>query len=55
MNQKSIGKLLSYQPMNFKDLKKKSHEPKVLRLLLNVCDFQKELIPYTLGYGFKNL
>jgi hypothetical protein len=31
----------------------KNREPKVSRLLPNVCDFQKE--NYTQGYGFKNL
>ncbi len=39
--------------MNFKSLKKKIREPKVSRLLPNICDFQKENL--TLGYGFKNL
>jgi hypothetical protein len=33
--------------------RKKIREPKFLRLLPNVCDFQKE--SHTLGYGFKNL
>jgi hypothetical protein len=42
-----------YQPMNFKNLKKKIQEPKVSRLSPKVCDFQKE--KHTLGYGFKNL
>jgi len=37
----------------FKNLKKKICEPKVSRLLPNVCDFQKE--NHTLVYGFKNL
>ncbi len=41
-----------YQPMDFKNLKKKIREPKVSRLLLNVCDFQKN---HTLGFGFKNV
>jgi hypothetical protein len=40
-------------PMDFENLKKKICEPKVSRLLPNVCDFQKE--NHTLGYGFKNL
>jgi hypothetical protein len=35
--------------MDFKNLKEKIWEPKVLRLLPNVCDFQKD------RYGFKNL
>ncbi len=39
--------------MDFKNLKKKIREPKVSRLLPNVCDFQKQ--SNTLGYGFKNL
>jgi hypothetical protein len=39
--------------MDFKNLKTKTKEPKVSRLLSNVCDFQKE--SHTLGYGFKNL
>ncbi len=39
--------------MDFKNLKKKMHEPKLLRLLSNVCDFHKE--NHTLEYGFKNL
>ncbi len=30
-------------PIDFKNLKKKIRQPKVLRLLLNVCDFQKKL------------
>jgi hypothetical protein len=30
------------QPMDFKNLMKKIHKPKVMRLLPNVCDFQKE-------------
>ncbi len=29
--------------MNFKNLKKKNREPKVLRLLPNVCDFYKNI------------
>jgi hypothetical protein len=37
--------------MEFKILKKKIHEPKVSRLLPNVCDLQKE--NHTLGYGSK--
>ncbi len=40
-----------YQPLNFKNLKKKIGEPKVSRLLPNVCYFQKE--SNTLSYGFK--
>jgi hypothetical protein len=36
-----------YHPMDFKILKKKIREPKVLRLLPNVCDFRKE--NHTLG------
>jgi hypothetical protein len=39
--------------MDFKNLKKKIHVPKVLRLLPNVWDFQKE--NHTLGYGFQNI
>ncbi len=42
--QKSIGK-----SMDFKNLKKKICEPKVLRLLPNVCDFRKE--NHTPGHG----
>jgi hypothetical protein len=38
--------------MDFKNLKKQIREPKVSRLLPNVCNFQKE--NNTLGYGFKN-
>jgi hypothetical protein len=40
-------------PLDFKSLEKKICEPKVSRLLPNVCDFRKE--NHTLGYGFKNL
>jgi hypothetical protein len=43
INQKSEGK----------SIPKKICESKVLRLLPNVCCFQKE--NHTLGYGFKNL
>ncbi len=43
----------SHRDNFFKNLKKKIREPKVLRLLLNVCDFQKE--NQNLGYGFENL
>jgi hypothetical protein len=50
-NQKSKGK--SIQPMDFKNLKKKIREPKVSKLLPNVCEFQKE--NHTLGYGYKHL
>jgi hypothetical protein len=39
--------------MDKKNHKKKISEPKALRLLPNVCDFQKE--KHTLGYGLKNL
>jgi hypothetical protein len=39
--------------VDFKNLEEKICEPKVSRLLSNVCDFQKE--NHTLGYGFKNL
>jgi hypothetical protein len=42
-----------YQPMDFKNIKKKIREPKVSRLLPNISDFQKE--NHNLGYGFKNL
>ncbi len=45
INQKSIEKS--------KISTKKIREPNVLRLLPNVCDFQKE--NHTLEYGFKNL
>jgi hypothetical protein len=38
--------------MDFKNLMKKICKPKVLRLLPNVCDLEKE--NHTLGYGFKN-
>ncbi len=34
-------------------ISRKNPRTKVSRLLLNVCDFQKE--NHTLGYGFKNL
>jgi hypothetical protein len=50
-NQKSMGN--PNQPLDFKNLKKKTSKPKVSRLLPNVCDFQKE--NHILGYGFKNL
>jgi hypothetical protein len=43
----------SYQPMDFENLKKKIHEPQVLRLLPNVCDFQKETI--TQGMDLKSI
>ncbi len=39
--------------MDFKQLKSKIREPKVSRLLPNVCDFYKE--NQILGYGIKNL
>jgi hypothetical protein len=39
--------------MDFKKSQGKNPQPKVLRLLPNVCDFQKE--NHTLGDGFKNL
>jgi hypothetical protein len=42
-----------YQPMDFKNLEKKTREQKVSRLLPNVCDFQKE--NHTIRYVFKNL
>ncbi len=45
-NQKSLGK--SIPAYGFLKFKKKIREPKVSRLLPNVCDFQKE-------YGLKNL
>jgi hypothetical protein len=35
--------------MDFENLKKKPCKPKALRLLPNVCDFQKE--NHILGYG----
>jgi hypothetical protein len=44
--------------MDVKILKKKICEPKILRLLPNVCDFQKkptqgmDLKIYSLAYGF---
>jgi len=43
----------SYQPTDFKNLKKKIREPNVSRPLPNVCDFPKE--KHTLRYGCKNL
>jgi hypothetical protein len=39
------------RPWIFKNLSKKISEPKVSRLLPNICDF----LNHTLGYGFKNL
>jgi hypothetical protein len=39
--------------MDIKSLNKKICEPKVSRLLPNVCEFQKE--NHTQRYGFKNL
>jgi hypothetical protein len=51
-NTKNLSKN-PYHPIDFKNLRKKSKEPKISRLVLNVCDFQKE--NHTLGYGFKNL
>ncbi len=39
--------------MDFKNLKKKIHKPKVWRLLPNVCDLHKKI--HRLGYRFKNL
>jgi hypothetical protein len=50
-NQKPKGK--SITGYDLKNLKEKIQELKVLRLLPNVCDFQKE--NHTLGYGFKNV
>jgi hypothetical protein len=41
-----------YKPLNFKNLKKKIGEPKVSRLLPNVCYLQNE--SNTLRYGLKN-
>jgi hypothetical protein len=41
------------QPMDLKNLKKKSGGPKFSRVLPNVCDFPKE--NHTLGYGYKNI
>jgi hypothetical protein len=38
-------------PEDFKNLKKKIHEPKASRLLANVCNFQKE--KKILWYGLK--
>jgi hypothetical protein len=46
--QKSTAK--SIPPLDFKNLKKKIREPKDLKLLPNVCDFQTE--NHTLGYEF---
>ncbi len=40
-NQKSIGKSTPAYGFVKKHLKKKNHEPKVSRLLSNVCDFLK--------------
>jgi hypothetical protein len=40
-NKKSMGKSV-YQPMDFENLKKKLREPKVSRLLPNVCDSQRK-------------
>jgi hypothetical protein len=45
--QKSTGK--SIPAFRFKKSQEKILEPKVSRLLPNVCDFQKE--NHTLGYG----
>jgi hypothetical protein len=42
-----------YQPMDFKNLKKKICEPKVSRFSPKFCDFQEE--NQILGFGFKNL
>ncbi len=39
--------------MDIKNLKKKIWEPKVSRLLPNLCDLHKKI--HRLGYGFKNL
>jgi hypothetical protein len=50
-NIQSVGK--SIPAYGFKNLKKKISEPKVSRLLPNVCNFQKE--NNIIGYGFKNL
>jgi hypothetical protein len=50
-NQKSIGKSIS--AFGFQKSRKKIREPKVLRLLTNLCDFHKKI--HTLGYGFQNL
>jgi hypothetical protein len=41
--QKSMGNSI-YQPLDFKNLKKKIREQKVSRLLPDVCDFQKEKV-----------
>ncbi len=40
-----------YQPMDFKNLKKKILEPKASKLLPKNCDFQNE--NHTLGYDLK--
>ncbi len=39
--------------MDFKNLKKKIREPKVSRLLPNLCDLLRKI--HRLGYRFKNL
>jgi len=51
-NNQKIQLETPYQPMDVKILKKKICEPKVLRLLPNVCDFQKNP---TQGMDLKNL
>jgi hypothetical protein len=51
-NNQKIQLETPYQPMDVKILKKKIWEPKVLRLLPNVCDFQKNP---TQGMDLKNL
>jgi hypothetical protein len=50
-NRKSAGK--SIPAYGFKNLKKKIYQPKLLRLLPNDCDFQKE--NHTMGYGSKSI
>jgi hypothetical protein len=51
-NQKSIGKTHTSLWI-FKIARKKIREPKVLRLVPNVCDFRNE--NHTQRYEFKNL
>jgi hypothetical protein len=43
----------SYQPMDFKNLEKKIREPKVSRLLPNLCDFHK--ISYLRVWIYKSI
>jgi hypothetical protein len=47
VKQPKIHRKNPYQPMEFENLKEKIREPKISRLLPNLCDFHKKCI----GWG----